>query len=138
MRLAHPLLLASLVLVFAACTTASKVDQASLKPIEADAVFTGNWIDATQADELPVATLRTVPRYPWGMRVNEITGGAMVDFIVDVNGRPTQVQCTKATAAAFGEAAVAAVCEWRYRPGTKDGAPVAVRMQQYIDFALGE
>jgi len=58
----------------------------------------------------------------------EVTGEAMMAFVVDVTGKTTNIQVAKATSPEFGEAAKKAVEQWQFAPGMMNGKPVAVRM----------
>jgi hypothetical protein len=56
----------------------------------------------------------------------------------EANGDP--FQCGKSAQPVFGleDPTLAAVRQWMFRPGRKDGKPVAVRMLTRIDFHVGE
>ena len=49
-----------------------------------------------------------------------------VSFEVDKNGVPRHFQVRKASAALWGDEAIALLSDWRFLPGTKDGVPISV------------
>ena len=78
-------------------------------------------------DVRPVATRETEPDYPY--ELGSILGGkAVVVFTVRANGKVADASVVEADDVLFGEAAVAAIGKWRFRPATLKGAPVDCRM----------
>ena len=55
-------------------------------------------------------------------------------FVVDPSGRVEDPSVQKSTDPAFERAALAAVAQWRFDPGTRDGQPVRFRMRVPITF----
>jgi protein TonB len=49
---------------------------------------------------------------------------------------PTDIKITRPLGSGLDEKAVEAVRQWRFKPGTKDGSPVAVRINVEINFNL--
>ncbi len=60
----------------------------------------------------------------------------MVAFIVNTKGEVVDAIAIRATNAAFAEAAVRAVLQWKFKPGMKNGRLVNTRMQVPIIFQL--
>ncbi|HVU34814.1 MAG TPA: energy transducer TonB [Opitutaceae bacterium] len=83
-----------------------------------------------------VPLVRTPPKYPAALRKAGVTGEATVDFIVMPDGTVAQPTVFAATDPRFGEAAVACVKRWKFKPAERDGHPVATRMQVPIMFTL--
>jgi protein TonB len=72
------------------------------------------------------------------MRRAGIAGAALVEFIVDDQGKVRDARTFRATHEDFGAAATAAIMTWKFNPGLKNGRPVATRMQEIIRFELNE
>lgn len=75
-------------------------------------------------DTAPVLLDARAPVYPAGALTAEIEGRAAVLFEIDAEGIPQNITVQSASAAEFGEAAVEAVKNWRFRPATVGGKPV--------------
>lgn len=58
----------------------------------------------------------------------------LVDFYVDEKGMPRMPVILSSTHAAFSQAAVGALNQWRFSPPTRAGRPVAVRVVQEFVF----
>jgi len=78
-------------------------------------------------DVRPVATREVEPDYPPELG-GILTGQAFVAFTVRANGKVADASVVRADDILFGEAAVAAVLKWRFRPAQVKGAPVDCRM----------
>lgn len=92
--------------------------------------------ETSKADVLPVPLSRGQPEYPLALRVLNLTGWVVVDFVVDAEGNAIDVHTVKSSAAGFEASAVAAVSKWRFKPGLKAGRPVRVHMRVPIIFNL--
>lgn len=64
-------------------------------------------------------------------------GTVYVVFVVNEDGRVEQPQVQKSTDPAFERPAVAAVSNWRFEPGKRNGQPVRFRMRVPITFPKG-
>jgi len=89
---------------------------------------------SANGDQVPVALVQTVPVYPYELRKKGITGSAVIGFIIDATGDVRDAYVIRATNPAFGEAAVACVAQWKFRPGRIAGHPVPVKMMVPITF----
>jgi protein TonB len=78
-------------------------------------------------DIRPVATHQIEPDYPFDLE-SILTGKAVVAFTVRADGKVADTLVVAADDVLFGEAAVAAVRKWRFRPAQVKGAPVDCRM----------
>lgn len=78
-------------------------------------------------DVRPVATREIEPDYPFDLE-SILTGKAVVVFTVRADGKVADASVVEADDVLFGEAAVAAVRKWRFRPAQFKGAPVDCRM----------
>ena len=74
----------------------------------------------------PSPTVRTAPTYPRGAR----TFGNQGDFIIDVkiraDGTVAEPRIVRPLPTPLAYAALEAVREWKFKPATRDGAPVDV------------
>jgi len=86
----------------------------------------------------PVPIGRAKPDYPFELRRDGITGEAIVEFIVNKEGKVSSAHVVRTTHPGFVAPAVEAVLNWKFKPGTKNGRKVATRMQVPIVFALSD
>jgi protein TonB len=116
-------------------------------------------LDLPQLDETPVPKFQARPQYPLMMLLAGIAGEVVVDFIVDANGvvvnafafrsrawfsknqppNPADEQTAaviRSSQREFEAAAIAAVSQWKFQPGRKDGRDVPTHMQVPIIFNL--
>jgi protein TonB len=78
-------------------------------------------------DVRPVSTHEVEPDYPPDLEPI-LTGQAIVAYTVRTDGRVVDAAVVEADDVQFGEAAVAAIRKWRYKPAKVKGAPVDCRM----------
>lgn len=77
------------------------------------------------------------PRYPNRALDDRISGSVVVQFVVDPQGRTTQLKVVESKPqGVFDRAAMDAIARWRYRPARYDGRPVAVPVRTLIRFVL--
>jgi protein TonB len=86
----------------------------------------------------PVAILQPAPRYPFEMRKAGVSGEVQLVFIVDVDGNTRDVHALKSTNLVFERAAIEAVEQWKFKPGTIDGRPINTRSVITIPFTIIE
>jgi periplasmic protein TonB len=67
-----------------------------------------------------------------------IEGTVTMSTIVESDGKIGEITVTQSLDKQFGldDAAVKALKQWEFRPGTKDGKPVAVRVDVEMSFHL--
>ena len=98
--------------------------------------LTGQVLDISRLDQLPVPVFQAKPSYPAEMRQNGVSGQATVDFIVDAAGNVRNAFAASSTDPAFAQAAVDAVSQWSFNPGLKSGRNVNTHMMVPIVFTL--
>lgn len=86
--------------------------------------------------EPPVPVYRVTPDYPLAMYRAGIAGEVLIEFIVDAEGNVRETYPVRSSHPAFRGEAVLAVSQWRFRPGTVNGEPVANKMRVAIFFSL--
>lgn len=75
------------------------------------------------------------PAFPLAMKGKVQKGDAVIEFLVDEEGRARLPRIVKASDAAFGYAAVQAITEWRFQPPKAGGKTVVARVQAPFKFA---
>lgn len=94
--------------------------------------------DPHQPNHRPIAVYQQAPVYPFELRMGNVQGRALIDFVVDKEGVPKNVYAIESTHVLFGLAAERAVRTWRFIPGAVDGKPVNTHMQVPIVFNLND
>jgi protein TonB len=84
----------------------------------------------------PVPIDRPEPEYSDEGRRARRQGEVLVSLVVDEHGRPSKVQVVRPLGLGLDEKAVEAVLRWTFKPGMKNGKPVAVMAQVYVTFRL--
>lgn len=91
---------------------------------------------ADQLDAKPEPIRQPPPAYPWVLRGDELSGEAVIEFIVDRNGRCLFPRIVSSSHEDFGWAAATGVLRWKYKPPTKGGAKVDARVTTTVVFDL--
>ncbi len=84
----------------------------------------------------PVQLTRVQPTYPEEARQNRVQGHVILEAVIDVKGIVTKVEAVKSPDPMLTEAAIEAVKRWTYKPATKHGKPVMVRLTVTVAFKL--
>ena len=87
---------------------------------------------------LPVVVEHPNPRYTDEAREKRIQGMVELDAVVLADGTVGEVTVTKSLDETYGldQAAVAALKQWLFKPGQKDGKSVPVRVAVEMSFRL--
>jgi len=87
---------------------------------------------------LPVVTRQVAPQYTPEAMKNRIEGSVELSAVVLATGTVGEVQVVQSLDTKYGldEQAVKAVKQWEFKPGTKDGKAVAVRVSVKMRFTL--
>ena len=93
--------------------------------------------EISQLERSPIPRFQARPVYPFALRRAGVSGGALVDFVVDVDGNVRNAYPVGQSLPEFGAAAVDAVVRWKFTPGIKDGHPVNTHMQVPVNFSIG-
>jgi TonB family protein len=80
----------------------------------------------------PQATV--APEFPRELLARHVRGVATVGFVVDAEGRVRVPAVTDASEPEFGDAALAAVRQWRFAPPLQGGVPVRVVAERTFRF----
>ena len=86
----------------------------------------------------PVPLVIPKPAYTVDAMRARIQGEVQVECVVETNGTCTDVQVIHSLDPTFGldQEAIKSVHQWRFRPGTRLGQPVRVRVIIAVEFAL--
>lgn len=117
-------------------TTTSKVELRPVQnrmPANAPGVYAVGNVTVPPA---PVSMAR--PRYPFELRKAGRGGQGVTVFTVATDGTVKDAMILEATDVRFGDAALAAVLKWRFRPAQLNGAVVECRMLVPVNFTLNE
>lgn len=86
---------------------------------------------------LPPKLVHSVPpKYTEKARKARIEGTVYLYVVVDEAGIPRNMKVVHSLDPGLDQKAMEAVSEWRFKPGTKDGRPVAVSAQVQVNFRL--
>jgi len=110
----------------------------ALRSVHNEVHFSGPYLEVAKCDTPPRATRQVAPQYPVELRRAGYSGEAVVWFIVETDGRVSDIQVQDASSVEFGEAARAAISQWRFVPGKKGGEPVRVLGQINMPFTLSQ
>lgn len=84
----------------------------------------------------PTLVYAANPEYPEGARKAKISGNVVVSLIVDPAGEPYNVHVARGLGNELDEKAVEAVQQYRFKPATRNGEPVAVALKVEVNFQV--
>jgi TonB family protein len=96
----------------------------------------GELVDIGQLDTRPVIVSRVEPTYPPMARRQNLNGQVTLRALVNERGTVDNVEVVSSTRRDFSDAATAAVRQYRFTPGMKDGVAVRVWYPLDIQFRL--
>jgi TonB family protein len=76
----------------------------------------------------PIVTQRVAAVYPADAPSDAVGGGSVLSMIIGADGSQADIQVVHSDGAAFDDAAITAIKQSRFAPGTLDGKPVPVRI----------
>jgi periplasmic protein TonB len=87
---------------------------------------------------MPIEVRRGTPHYTTDAMRARAQGAIVVECVVQTNGVCTNIHVTRSFDPAFGldQEAIKAAAQWQFRPGTRRGEPVPVRVTMEILFTL--
>jgi TonB family protein len=100
------------------------------KPESSNAVRIGGHVSP------PRVVTKVEPKYSEEARRAKYEGTAILYVAVDASGRARDLKVLRPLGLGLDEAALAAVREWTFQPGMKDGQPVAVHATIEVNFRL--
>jgi TonB family protein len=94
-------------------------------------------VGASKAYDVPPKPIHTVEaEFSNQARRERKSGTVMVSLVVDTDGMPTEIRVVRAAGSGLDEKAVEAVSQYRFKPATKDGKPVAAPVSVEVLFRL--
>lgn len=84
----------------------------------------------------PKIVYQVDPEYTEEARKARLQGIVIIEAIIDTNGNVTSARVLKGMAGGLDRSALAAVEQWRFKPGTMDGKPVPVIFDLMVRFRL--
>lgn len=88
------------------------------------------------AVKAPIVSHRVEPEYTETARQARMAGVVVVEAIIDKQGNVDQVKVVKGLSMGLSDAAVKAVRQWKFKPGTLNGEPVATIFNLTVNFKL--
>ena len=92
--------------------------------------------DGAGGDSRPPLLDAVAPAYPSELLAAKMDGMVTVQFFVEEDGTVADLHVISSDHPAFSAAALEALARWRFRPGIKEGKPVATRMQIGVPFTM--
>jgi TonB family protein len=84
----------------------------------------------------PAVVSQVTPQYDEQARVNKIEGSVLLLLVVDESGAARNIKVVRSLDPGLDQKAIEAVRKWKFKPGQKDGNPVAVQAQIQVTFKL--
>jgi N-carbamoyl-L-amino-acid hydrolase len=84
----------------------------------------------------PMVIHRVEPEFTRDAEKAKVDGTVLISVVVDAEGNVRDPKVVKPIGFGLDETALAAVKQWKFKPGTKDGQPVPVYMQVEFTFRL--
>jgi TonB family protein len=116
----------ALVCLMVAGPVAASAGQAQKSPIYEP----GNGVSA------PIVAREVKPQYTADAMRAGVQGTVTLECVVQPDGAVGEVRVKKGLESGLDQEAIKAVKQWRFKPGLKDGKPVAVRVSLEMSFTL--
>ncbi len=84
----------------------------------------------------PIVINRVEPMYTQAARADRISGIVIIETEIDKTGEVRKVVVLKRLPHGLDDAAIAAVRQWRFKPGTLNGEPVDVIFNLTVNFKI--
>ncbi len=82
----------------------------------------------------PFVVAKAPPAYTEEARLAKMEGSVTLSLVVGADGRPRDIQVARPLGLGLDESAVENVQAWQFKPGTKQGMPVDVLVQEEVFF----
>jgi periplasmic protein TonB len=95
-------------------------------------------VDPGPGVTMPIVVKEVHPDYTPDAQARRIQGKVVLAAVVLASGAVDNVTVARSLDMMYGldQQAVSALKQWEFRPGSKDGKPVAVRVQVEMNFTL--
>ena len=84
----------------------------------------------------PSLLFKMEPQYTEEARAGKIQGTVRLTVDIDPSGVAQNIEVSRSLEPGLDQKAIESVQQWRFKPGTKDGAPVTVRATIEVNFRL--
>ncbi len=84
----------------------------------------------------PALASKVEPQYTEVARLSKVQGSVVLGIVIGTDGIPRSIKLVRGCGYGLDEKAAETVSHWRFRPGVKDGNPVAVMAQIEVNFRL--
>lgn len=98
--------------------------------------YTGPAVRVGGGVTAPTLSSRIEPKYTDDARHAHIEGSVTLSLVVDPEGVPRNLKVVRSLDPGLDQKAMEAVSAWRFKPGQKDGNPVAIQAQVEVTFRL--
>ncbi|MFA5909324.1 MAG: energy transducer TonB [Vicinamibacterales bacterium] len=107
-------------------------------PVIASGAQAGQVYEPGSGVVMPTVVGEVKPGYTAEAKANRIQGSVLLSIVVQADGTVGNVEVTRSLDTKYGldQSAVAAARQWTFKPGTRDGKPVAVRIELEMTFTL--
>jgi TonB family protein len=92
--------------------------------------------DAGNGVTLPVVVKEVKPSYTKGAMERQIQGSVLLKSVVLADGTVGDVEVLRSLDSELDQQAIDALKQWEFKPGTREGKPVAVRIACELTFTL--
>jgi TonB family protein len=82
----------------------------------------------------PFVTAKTKPEYTEEARLAKMEGSVLLSLVVGADGAPRDVKVIRPLGLGLDERAIENVRSWQFRPGTKNGMPIDVLVDEEVFF----
>lgn len=139
----NKLILIVLLLVLSGCATSEQSvvkKRTHWKSVEVEygSITQSKIFGVSDLDVLPEPLHTVAPVPPLGLIYkDEGTGGeVLVEFTVSIKGKVENARVLASSHSSFSIKTLTAIKQWKFKPGTKDDAPIAVRVQMSFTFTV--
>src|SRR5437588_1610729 len=84
----------------------------------------------------PAVLYKVDPEYSEEARKAKYSGTVVLQLVVDASGKARDIKVVRSLGLGLDEKAIEAVNKWKFRPGVKNGQPVAVQATIEVNFRL--
>jgi TonB family protein len=92
--------------------------------------------EAADGVQLPAVVKEVRPAYAESAKQRKIQGTVFLTCVVATSGVPQDITVVRSLDEDLDRNSIQALQEWRFRPGTKDGEPVPVKITIELRFTL--
>lgn len=82
----------------------------------------------------PFVIAKAQPQYTSEARLAKMEGSVLLSLVVGADGQPRDIQVTRPLGLGLDQSAVENIRAWQFKPGTRNGTPVAVLVNEEVFF----